>query len=364
VIVQKPVQLRLLSRWFIAGLMLLLAIWTTTRSAESDFVQDYAAAVAWLNGQNVNDSTAAILQACCPEVVVHSGIFQTAHPPVATLVSLPFALLPWSVSRLLWLLLGWAMITWFAERLDLDPLAGIATLGAWLFGLGLGAFEPMLYALLAAALLDLRHAPRRAGIWLGLAAALKIYPALLILGLAIGRHYRAFYAAVLAGGAITILAEIVLGAGTTLNWLAYASENARVQVERIENISLIRLLHLGAPWLPLSLGTLMIGLLLALPLYPRLRRGEVVAPLLSVMLLASPIFWSHYVALLAICRPGRLALACIGLGGTLTWAGWIGLLPGDNLAPLGYGSLLLASLLIWYAQVRPLAPAPSPTLPQ
>jgi hypothetical protein len=56
--------------------MLLLAIWTTTRSAESDFVQDYAAAVAWLNGQNVNDSTAAILQACCQKWLSIAAFFK------------------------------------------------------------------------------------------------------------------------------------------------------------------------------------------------------------------------------------------------------------------------------------------------
>src|SRR5690242_14952501 len=149
----------------------------------SDYGQDYAAARGWWHGQDTNARTADLLAECCAEIAPSYGGMQTAHPPFATLLALPLGWLPWPVARMIWLLLSWAAITAAWLVLRVSPWLCAATASFWVLALGLGTHEPLMFFLLALALTLQDRMPRLAAGLVGLCAAIKIYPALLIVGL-------------------------------------------------------------------------------------------------------------------------------------------------------------------------------------
>src|SRR5947209_7902625 len=106
----------------------ILGVISVNRFPIPDFAQDYGAAWAALHDKNPNTPTAELLTACCPSLQPHDVVMQTAHPPAATLVALPFALLPWQIARWLWFLLALAAIATSWRVLSLPPWVCIATL--------------------------------------------------------------------------------------------------------------------------------------------------------------------------------------------------------------------------------------------
>src|SRR5215208_3822913 len=183
--------------WFritLSSLLLIIALWQLP-SFLSDYGQDYAAARGWWHGQDTNTRTADLLAECCAEIAPSYGGMQTAHPPFATLLALPLGWLPWPTARLIWLLLSWATITVAWLLLCVSPWLCAATASFWIIALGLGTHEPLLFLLLALTLIVQARAPRLAAVLVGLCAAIKVYPALLILGLWIsGRRQMALIA--------------------------------------------------------------------------------------------------------------------------------------------------------------------------
>jgi hypothetical protein len=325
----------------------------------SDFAQDYAAARGWWQGQSTNAPTAQLLAECCGAIAPFYGGMQTAHPPFATLLALPIALLPWPAARAIWLLLSAAAIAgaWQIRRV---PLALCAATGCfWVIALGLGTHEPLMFLLLALALTLEPRAPRLAGALVGLCAAIKIYPALLILGLlASGRRGMAL-AAMLAGATAAALAEVVLDFGVTLGWMRFVPINTLHYVDEIGNDSLVRLVRVIAPGASPTLVALVVVALLVLPLLPRIRGGAWLGPLIPVMLLGSPLSWRHYMGLVALDEPGWIELVALGVSGVVAILIGVQLLPPDNMAPIVQGPLLLVLVWMWYRHARPItSPAP------
>src|SRR3989441_12872091 len=73
---------------------------------------------------------------------------------------------------------------------------------------------PMLLALVVAAAADLAgRRDGRAGVWIGLAGAIKGFPALLLLYLAYRRRWRGLAAGMAVGGALTVGAMLPDGPG-------------------------------------------------------------------------------------------------------------------------------------------------------
>ena len=160
----------------------------------------------------------------------------------------------------------------------------------------------ILLVLVVAAAVDLEDArERRAGLWLGLAAAIKAFPALLIPYLAMQRRWRAFgvATAVAAGG--TLLALAPYGAGGLSNaadWLQSSLTPERWQLS--VNDQSLRALVLrmgGTPTLALGLAVLCAaGVLVS----AGTRTWDALSGLGAVLLasvLATPIAWTHYYAL-------------------------------------------------------------------
>jgi hypothetical protein len=351
--------------WFRIALsaIILAAALAQLPSFLSDYGQDYAAARGWWHGQDTNARTADLLVECCAEIAPSYGRMQTAHPPFATLLALPLGWLPWPVARIIWLLLSWAAITIAWLLLRVSPWLCAATASFWILALGLGTHEPLLFLLLALALTLQARAPRLAAVLVGICAAIKVYPALLILGLWIsGRRQMALIAAA-AGLTALALCELVLGIGVTLAWLRFVPVNTLFYVDSIGNGSLVRLVRAVLPGAsPLPIALLVLALLL-LPLIPRIRAGSWLQPLMPVLLLVSPLSWRHYMGLVAIEPVRPLEQICLAIAGVAALLIGMQVLPADNMAPVVQSPLLLALLLIWYRQARAAKPRAGHTGP-
>jgi len=318
----------------------------------SDYGQDYAAARGWWHGQDPNAHTADLLAECCAEIAPAYGSMQTAHPPFATLLALPLGWLPWPTARLIWLLLAWAAITAAWLLLRVSPWLCAATASFWIIALGLGTHEPLLFLLLALALIFQERGPRLAAVLVGICAAIKVYPALLILGLWISGRRQMALIAVATGVAALALCELVLGFGVTLAWLRFVPVNTQFYVDSNGNGSLVRLVRAVLPGAEPTLVALVALALLLLPLIPRIRAGAWLQPLMPVLLLVSPLSWRHYMGLVAIEPARPVELICLGVAGVAALLIGMRVLPPDNMAPVVQSPLLLALMLMWYRQAR------------
>jgi alpha-1,2-mannosyltransferase len=244
----------------------------------SDFAQDYLAASAVRNGTNPNALSRDLAQRFgLPTTLVTSR--QTAHPPFVTALSLPFASLPWPEARLLWQL-GLCILT--AALLPLTDI-GIAALlllsPAWIFGLALGNVDAIVVCLCLIA-----AKPRCVALSLGIATALKVYPALLILGLfTIGRRREAITSCIVAGVS-TLGATWLIGLESLTGWLQFIPRNGDMFAVNMLNLSLSKLAGLAD--LPTFVTTLL-GLIALASLF----RKNTIEPLFPAILLVSPVSW-------------------------------------------------------------------------
>ena len=250
------------------------------------------------------------------------------YPPFAALGFLPFAHLPLPAARLVWdaaslAALGLAVrATYALAGRRAAPTELAATVGAGLL------LEPVWHTfflgqinllLLAAVLLDLQRvaARRTGGIGIGLAAAVKLTPAIFIVLLMLAGRRRS---AALATG--TALAATVAGAladprGSWQYWTHYVTDVGRVgSVTYASNQSLDALAHRASAsgeW-AVALVVAIAGLLAAAVLA---RRGDWLAAGAGTGvtgLLVCPISWSHHwvwviPALAVLVRDGRRGVA-------------------------------------------------------
>jgi len=251
------------------------------------------------------------------------------YPPFAALGFLPFAHLPLPVARLLWDATSFAALV-VAVRAT-HVLAGRRATPSEIAATVAGGLllEPVWHTfflgqvnllLLAAVLLDVQRlaAGRTAGIGIGLAAAVKLTPAIFIVLLVLARRRRS---AALAAG--TALAATIAGAladprGSWQYWTHYVADVGRVgRITYASNQSLDALAHrAGAPaeWAVAGAVVAIAGLLAAAALA---RRGDWLAAAAGTGvtgLLLSPISWSHHwvwviPSLAVLVRDGRRTVA-------------------------------------------------------
>jgi hypothetical protein len=342
-------------------LMLVVSLAVSAQEPSTDFVQEYTAAWAWWNGLNPNDSTRSIFTTCCPEHLAAIGIrdlptvpAQTAHPPFATLLALPLGTLPFPTARIVWLVLSVAAIAigWYVG--NVEPVDYATTAAVWIYALSIGILEPFMFALLAAALALQQRAPLWSGALIGLAAAIKVYPLLLLAALLIGGRWRAVLVGAVTGGGVTLLSSTIIGHNALYEWLAYTPLNTAFYVDVTWQRSLVRLVRLVVPGTPPLLATLLLATLLTLPLLPHLRRGaDAIRPMLPVMLLSSPLLWLSYTGVLALGPLhviARASLVLVGISGILLRLGVLG--QSVPLEMLNTLLVLLALLPTWFIWVR------------
>ena len=233
-------------------------------------------------------------------------------PPFATIAMAPFAL----IARLS---LPVAAATW--------SVFGVACLIAALMIAQRWGWTPVLLALLAtampvqtnfehrnvntvllllviagAAALEDGH-ERRAGAWFGLAAALKAFPALLIVYLAMRRSWRASAAGALVAVVATLLPLVPYGPDGAVDalgtWLSVGMNQEQWQLARSDQSLRSLVTRLGLPaWVAVVAVLLLLGGL-AYHVTVRRRRaalpGTGAAALIAV--LAAPVAWVHYFVL-------------------------------------------------------------------
>lgn len=338
------------------------ALMLQPRFTVPDLAQDYAAAWGWWHGQSSNAPTDQLLRACCTNLISPAKYpnMQTAHPPFATLLTVPLIPFGWAAARIVWCGIMWACVVggWWAGRVTLASAA--ATASFWLIALVLGTHEPLLFAMLMIALQTIDRAPLRAGVLVGLCIALKAYPALILIGLWMSGRRRAAIASVITAAVVMLVAEAIIGWGATLAWLRYMPVNTARYVDTLENGSLVKLVREVVPGAAPVVAAAVLTALLALPLRRYMRATDGIRPLVALMLLVSPLSWRHYMGLVSLEPLGRIEQALLGVAGVVVLLIGLGVLPGDYLAPVTQLPLLITLLALWYRHVRAALRSPRP----
>ena len=279
--------------------------------SRSDFAQDYLAARAARAGLDPNAPTAELAQRFgVPGRLVTS--VQQAHPPFATLLASPFSYLEWPQARVVWqvALAAATAALLVASRVEATRMVLLAP--AWIFGLWLGNIES---AVVGLCLLGFGvRSERWSGVCLGAAAALKVYPVLLILGFLAASRYRTAVAGAAAGFTLTFLATAVLGFESFVGWLKFIPGNGDIFNVSMLNLSLTKVTGLlgWRSFIVTSLGLVAVVL--------QRRRGSV-EPLLGVILLTAPVAWLQSLPLVSNLLTDRQAMVC-GVCSSVIAAGW------------------------------------------
>lgn len=177
-----------------------------SQSYRKDLQEEYLTACALRDGIDIFTPLTELSTRYFP-MATDNFPHPSPHPPVLALISLPLTLLPFPVIVPLWLAVNIALLIVVGRWLGLSvqgsfPLAAWPPLWCLLY---IGQFELLVLAL---AMLAWRAAAAkqdsRAGVWLGLATVIKLYPALLLLPFAARRRGRVL----LAAGAIIALGQL------------------------------------------------------------------------------------------------------------------------------------------------------------
>ncbi|QGU05023.1 glycosyltransferase 87 family protein [Corynebacterium comes] len=241
------------------------------------------------------------------------------YPPLAAILFIPLALVPYGVALVGWTLLSAVLLGWcltivlrhvFPTLADADH----RVLATWLLPLALvaepvretlafGQINIILMALVLADTLTRRPLMPR-GVLIGLAAAIKLTPAVFILVFLVQRQWRSAAITFLAGVGFT-LAAAAFSLDTSLTyWLNTLTDTGRIGNEAYSSNQsirglLARLVEPGeqaptAVWLVLVFACL--GLIIAAMLRVQ-RYGQPIGVVLlasTVALVCSPVSWSHH----------------------------------------------------------------------
>ncbi|WP_433081838.1 glycosyltransferase 87 family protein [Dactylosporangium sp. CA-052675] len=265
----------------------------------------------WLDGHNLYDYVK-------PDDT--QGQLGFTYPPFGALVLVPFAVLPWTGAVILYsvitvaatLVTTWWLLTPEARRKGWElPFALVLALAV------ISALEPirenytfgqinmvLVLLVLADLLVLLPRGSRWAGVLIGLAAAIKLTPAIFIVYLLLSRRYRAAITAAVSAAVASLLAFAVMPRGsidfwTDALWKGEGLGNAAYTFNQSFYGMLARLSAPGDPnrlvWAVLVLAALGFGLWRARR--AALAGDEVVGLTLTgiVGCLVSPITWVHHI---------------------------------------------------------------------
>ncbi|MDO5668806.1 MAG: glycosyltransferase 87 family protein [Corynebacterium sp.] len=238
------------------------------------------------------------------------------YPPLAAMLSIPLAVLPYTVGLVLWTL-GSVVLLWWCIGIVLRHAAPLLidadrrTLATWLLPLALltesvretlafGQINIVLMALVLADTLTRRtRLPR--GVLIGFAAAIKLTPAVFILVFLVRRRWRDAAVTFVSGVGFTLLAALLSWGNSWTYWFGTLADTGRIGGEAYASNQSIRgvLTRLAEPgeradsllWLGLILVAL--GLIV----WAMWRAETMLATVLlasTVALVCSPISWSHH----------------------------------------------------------------------
>lgn len=311
----------------VVGLVIFGTYTVSFSNRDSDFVQDYIAATKLLQGTSVyGDSTPSFL----PDLLKKTET-KNFHPPLSAVFFIPFSYLPYWVAFVTWNILLLASLAGIfilirseypATNIFYSTALGITLLTyPFIESVGLDQSSPLLALLLTLTWVFLRRKKEAiAGIILGSAIALKMFPALAIVGLIFSRSNRTVISSIIAvlflSAAFCLIGD---SADIMLFFTDIAPRNSNLWSYFVSNYSLrgvIVPLFSVTPWsLPVwsapEIGTTCstIFSLVFLIYYAYLAKkvsligGAPAAFLISLpaMLILSPIAWPHYLLILLPC---------------------------------------------------------------
>jgi hypothetical protein len=263
-------------------------------------------------------------------------LFGTWWPPGALALLAPFALVAraslW-LAKALFGLVGVACLVWTLARAPAGRWGATALALAAVCGPLQKDFETLnlnvvLLALIVATWRDLDAGrDTRAGVWLGLATALKTFPALLVVYAAYRRRWRAAAGAAALAAAVTLVPLAPRGLagarGTLHEWVTLTSRGAADRRGQSQSLSALVDRAGAPPWAGVVASAGLVALAGVWLRRPRHGFTEI-ALVTHVAVLATPMVWAQnflllfptWVAILAVPPPGaprRVWLAPIGL---------------------------------------------------
>jgi hypothetical protein len=302
-----------------------------------DFFQEWASARFFADGLPVYGDLALAVQLYLHLDDVAVVVPVNGHPPPAILLALPFAFLDYPDAVLAWNLLGLTLFLaslWLVCRSLAVKLAPLPTATLLLLcnplrqQVELGQLNFILVALLilawffwrgAAADVSTRSLPRMiaAGLALGSATAIKLFPGFILLVLAVRRQGALVFAGLAAvalwfGVAAFVLGPSVLGdyfhevvprlergqsgwANASLTGLWFKLFDPATELEMVRPLW-------RSPWLARGLSVMsalaILALLSCLPTSTEQQRDRLFAAAVTGTLLVSPLTWDHYLVLL------------------------------------------------------------------
>jgi hypothetical protein len=202
-----------------------------------DFYQEWASARNLLRGESIYEpqrASAVRYLGCTPRGEAPFFIEVNAHPPTAVLLGLPLAGLPYPDAVLVWNLISLAALLsalWLIGHelgLSVRPWTALAGIVLLIMSWPVRShFQQGQLAMLLLLLVTVAWIAERsgraglAGLFLGTATALKIFPALLFLPFIFRRQWRVVGAGLVCIGLLTVATMAVLGPGA---YLAYFHE--------------------------------------------------------------------------------------------------------------------------------------------
>ncbi len=295
------------------------------------------------------------------------------YPPFAALLALPLAAIPFVGVGWLWTVLQVAA-TYLTVLIAFRPL--LARAGGWRFVAGALVCAPMLWLhpvadgvrfgqvnafIVLACLADIAvRRPRWArGVLTGLAIAVKLTPGVLLVHYVVSRQWRTAVTVVVAAGAATVGAFVVLPEASLAFWGGALSDSNRLGPNRGTSNQSIRglLLRLGpdglagsALWLLLVVVAAVVGLRVARRAHLAGDPVSQVAAMGLVAVLCSPVSWIHHFAWIVVViaalagdgrSPQRVGFAALVTAWFLCRLPWWGITwVADAYPALWFGRLL------------------------
>jgi len=290
----------------------------------SDFAQDYVAAKAWGHGTDPYANTPDLIRRFEPGTVqALPDNHRDPHTPFQILLARPFNAVPFRAAYATWLLLNAAALVaslfLVLRALSLNRAVSLSialgSLALPTVRLALANGEPNAPALLllVAGWLSLRRGDEaRAGLALGVATALRVFPILLVVPLLRKRAHRALWWQLGTAAAVSVMTGLILGVHAAIRFVTSAAPgNFRYWRAAGHNLSL-----LGIPfrwltsshWFPHSIDAPPLADIIAIGLFiacvyaaartPARASNDVFWAAVPWAILASPLAWADYLILL------------------------------------------------------------------
>jgi alpha-1,2-mannosyltransferase len=273
---------------------------------EPDFPNYYFAGELLLSGEPVYGSLTSLVE---ERLGVSSYEAYPADPPATVVLLSPLSLLPYEtawvafafMSAVILFGVGYGVgreIGWPRETsVAVGTLVLVTSAGRFL--LVRNHMESILLLVLFLGWRALRRGHEvPAGVWWGIAAALKLFPALLIVGLIAGRKRRAAVAAASTAAGITVAAVLVAGWGTTVAFVTDVLPLSAQWYGALGNYSLLSFgTALTGTWLGWSF--LAVGGIALVAVYSGGARSadEIWIAGMAAALLITPLSWVNYLVL-------------------------------------------------------------------